>query len=159
MYEREKALEYAYRWWNGRNPLFYDFENLGGDCTNFVSQCLFYGGIAMDYSTLGWYYSSLYSRAPAWTGVEEFYNYSTNNNLSIGVKTKICTINNVEIGDVVQIMQNGETDFHHTLLITKIANSYPSLSNIMITGHSFDVLNKPILNFNFSKLRFLKILN
>ena len=36
-YERRRALEYARRWAYGRNPLFYNFTGIGGDCTNSVS--------------------------------------------------------------------------------------------------------------------------
>ena len=30
-YEREKSVAYAHRWAYGRNPAFYDFEELGGE--------------------------------------------------------------------------------------------------------------------------------
>ena len=39
-YDRLHALKYAQKWALERNPLFYDFADIGGDCTNFVSQCL-----------------------------------------------------------------------------------------------------------------------
>lgn len=56
-YDREKAAAYALRWALDRNPKFYDYENLGGDCTNFISQVLLNGGAPMDYKeTFGWYY-------------------------------------------------------------------------------------------------------
>ena len=42
-YDRRRAVEYALRWALSRNPEYYDFEDIGGDCTNFVSQCLFAG--------------------------------------------------------------------------------------------------------------------
>ena len=38
-YDRARAVRYAHRWAYGRNPRFYDYEELGGDCTNFASQC------------------------------------------------------------------------------------------------------------------------
>ena len=37
-------IEYARRWAFSTNPAYYNFENIGGDCTNFVSQCLYAGG-------------------------------------------------------------------------------------------------------------------
>ena len=49
-YRREPALRYAARWAMGRNPAYYDFTDLGGDCTNFVSQCLFAGGCRMNFT-------------------------------------------------------------------------------------------------------------
>ena len=70
-YERRRALEYARRWAYGRNPLFYNFTGIGGDCTNFISQCLLAGCCVMNCTpTFGWYYRSSSDRAPAWTGVQ-----------------------------------------------------------------------------------------
>jgi hypothetical protein len=46
-YSASKAIDYAKRWWNDKNPLFYAYIT-GGDCANFVSQCLHNGGYKMD---------------------------------------------------------------------------------------------------------------
>lgn len=45
MYDREKAVAYAHKWAYGRNPAYADFSAMGGDCTNFLSQCLHAGGL------------------------------------------------------------------------------------------------------------------
>ena len=42
-YNRRAAVAYARRWAFARNPKYYNFDKLGGDCTNFASQCI-YGG-------------------------------------------------------------------------------------------------------------------
>ena len=44
-YDREKAVAYSNRWVGRRNPVWEDFSRKGGNCQNFVSQCLFAGGI------------------------------------------------------------------------------------------------------------------
>ena len=44
-YNRELAVKYATDWAQDRNPNYKDYEKWGGDCTNFVSQCLHEGGI------------------------------------------------------------------------------------------------------------------
>lgn len=49
-YNREVAIAYAHRWWDSQNPEFYSY--LHGDCANFVSQALYYGGLEM---TDEWY--------------------------------------------------------------------------------------------------------
>ena len=36
-YNRTAAVNYARKWALGRNPAYYDFEEIGGDCTNFAS--------------------------------------------------------------------------------------------------------------------------
>lgn len=48
-YERERVLKYAKRWAYDRNPQFYNFDNVGGDCTSFVSQCILAGSNVMNY--------------------------------------------------------------------------------------------------------------
>ena len=40
-YDRNRAVEYAHKWAYGRNPAYYDFEYLGGDCTNFASEVIY----------------------------------------------------------------------------------------------------------------------
>ncbi|HOA54831.1 MAG TPA: amidase domain-containing protein, partial [Clostridiales bacterium] len=56
-YDRDKAVRYAHRWAYERNPAYYDFEKLGGDCTNFASQCIYAGSGIMNHTPVyGWYY-------------------------------------------------------------------------------------------------------
>ena len=45
-YNPSKAVEYAKKWAYSRNPKYYDYSNMGGDCANFVSQCLIAGGFS-----------------------------------------------------------------------------------------------------------------
>ena len=45
-YSPSKAVSYAKQWAYGRNPNYYDYDPLGGDCANFVSQCLIAGGFS-----------------------------------------------------------------------------------------------------------------
>ena len=35
-YNRQKTIEYAKKWAYGRNNKYYNFDNIGGDCTNFI---------------------------------------------------------------------------------------------------------------------------
>lgn len=61
-YNRLAAVRYARRHWNNPNPAFanMDAAGSGGDCANFVSQCMLAGGWPMDYraSTVAteWWY-------------------------------------------------------------------------------------------------------
>jgi len=45
-YNPSKAVAYAKKWAYGRNPNYKDYDPLGGDCANFVSQCLIAGGFS-----------------------------------------------------------------------------------------------------------------
>ena len=77
-YNRRAAVAYAHKWAYSRNPAFYDFSEIGGDCTNFASQCLYAGTGIMNFSPdFGWYYIDATDRAPAWTGVPFFWEFMT----------------------------------------------------------------------------------
>jgi len=153
VYDRKKAVEYAYKWWNKRNPEFYNFDKIGGDCTNFISQCLLGGGIEMYPTENGWHYFSLSNRSPAWSGVNEFYSFLITNKAEKGIKGRLCEEKELEIGDVVQ-MDLGRGVFHHNLLVTSIKNG-----KIFIACHSADAFDKSIDDYRFTRIRFLKILN
>ena len=75
-YDRERAYEYAKKWAFDRNPLFFDYTGIGGNCTNFVSQAIYAGGCVMNFTPVyGWYFLSDSRRTASWTGVEFFYNF------------------------------------------------------------------------------------
>ncbi len=153
IYNRKKAVDYAYKWWNKRNPAFYNFDKIGGDCTNFISQCLLYGGIDMQIKPIGWHYLSLSNRSPAWSGVNEFYSFLITNNAENGIKGRLCKKEEIEIGDVIQL-DLGRGVFHHNLLVTSVEDS-----NILIACHSADAFDKSLNDYRFTKIRYLKILN
>ena len=78
-YNRIVAVNYARKWAFGRNPAYYNFDGIGGDFTNFVSQCLYAGSGIMNFTPIfGWYYLSLSDRTASWTGVEYLYNFLVN---------------------------------------------------------------------------------
>lgn len=79
-YDRQKAYAYAKKWAFKRNPAYYNFDNVGGDCTSFVSQCIFAGIGVMNYiKDVGWYYRNGNDKSPSWSGVEFLYNFLINN--------------------------------------------------------------------------------
>lgn len=45
-YSAKNATTYAEKWWNGFNPDYKNNTSNGGDCANFVSQCLYAGGLS-----------------------------------------------------------------------------------------------------------------
>lgn len=46
-YSPSKVTAYTDRYWNSHNSAYPNFENMGGDCANFVSQALRAGGKSM----------------------------------------------------------------------------------------------------------------
>ena len=159
-YNRSAAVEYAHQWAFGRNPEFYDFSQIGGDCTNFASQCLYAGGGVMNFTPeFGWYYISPEDRAPAWAGVPYFWNFMTRSELSVGPWGMSTTHNFIRPGDFVQLRFTESGDvFAHTPVVVSVGFP-PSLNNILVAAHSNDVDNRPLDTYeNVEEMRFLHIL-
>ncbi len=158
-YQRENAVAYAKKWALSRNPLFYDFTGQGGNCTNFVSQCLFAGCGVMNYTpTFGWYFRSPTDRAPAWTGVNELYRFLLgvegfpSAEERVGPYATDARISRaVEIGDVIQLA-NEEGRFYHTLLICGFTEN-----DILVCAQSDDALDRPLSTYDYASLRILHI--
>lgn len=154
-YDRQQAVDYAHKWAFGRNPKYYDFELLNGDCTNFISQILYAGGAVMnDTPTFGWYYYNINNRAPAWTGVEYLYNFLVKNQ-SVGPVAIDTTISNMQQGDIIQLSFDGIV-FRHSLAVVEVGQ-IPSLSNILIATHSSDSDYRPLDTYYYHLIRFLHI--
>ena len=150
-YMRSCAQIYAQRWALGRNPLFLDFSELGGDCTNFISQCLYAGSCVMDYRDTGWYYRSPDDRAPAWTGVDFLYRYLTRREETPGPFAREVTAGDLELGDVIQL---GDADgrYYHSLLVTGFLPG-----QYLVCAHTDNSRNRPLLSYAFARARFLHI--
>lgn len=154
-YNRLQAIEYAKKWAMARNPNYYNFDTVGGDCTSFVSQCIYAGSKVMNYQKdTGWYYINGNNKSPSWSGVEYLYQFLTKNQ-GLGPQATEVSQNEIEIGDIAQLSFDGE-QFGHTLMIVKIENKF-TLQGIKIASHTLDSFNKPIAEYNFQKIRWLHI--
>jgi len=154
-YDRQKGVGYAQEWAYKRNPKYFDFENFGGDCTSFISQCIFAGAGVMNYtSVMGWFYNSSTSRSPSWSGVQFLYNFLTTNN-DVGPFASEVDISKLEIGDIIQLGDKDDKYFH-SLYITKI-NGAPSVDTIYVSTHSFDANLRALNTYFYSKARYLHI--
>jgi N-acetylmuramoyl-L-alanine amidase len=47
LYDRKAAAGYADLYWDNYNPEYADYSGSGGDCANFVSQCMIAGGLSL----------------------------------------------------------------------------------------------------------------
>ena len=156
-YDRFAAVMYAHQWAYGRNPKFYDYETIGGDCTNFASQCLFAGSGVMNFTpTFGWYYIDANQKSPSWTGVPYLYNFLTRRATSIGPVGEECALEDLRPGDLVQLSFHGE-EFQHTPVVVAVRQPV-SLDNILVAAHSYDADNRPVSSYEYQKIRYLHIL-
>ncbi|SDA30644.1 Putative amidase domain-containing protein [Ruminococcus sp. YE71] len=148
--DRSAEVAYARRWAFSHAPAFYDFEELGGDCTNFVSQCLYAGGAVMNLTRdTGWYYLSLRDRAAAWTGVGYFYRFIVGNK-GVGPFGHTVPPDEAEVGDVIQLSTNGI--FHHSLLVVDVRGGVP-----FVAAHSSAAFNRPLTTYRYGGIRCLRI--
>jgi len=151
-YDRDRALRYARRWAFERNPLFEDYAGIGGDCTNFVSQSIYAGGCVMNYTpTFGWYYISPTDRAPAWTGVQFFYNFLTANE-GEGPYGEEAGPEEVQLGDVIQLAREDGT-YYHSLMVTGFAGN-----DFLVAAHSVDAYDRPLSTYSYTTARYLHVI-
>lgn len=155
-YNRAAAVLYAKRWAYGRNPAFYDYENIGGDCTNFASQCVFAGSGVMNYTKdLGWYYINANNKAPAWTGVQYFYNFMTREEKSVGPVAREASISEMQPGDVIQLSFDGESWNHSPIVVGLLRRTPRRPSDVLVAAHSYDADNRPLNTYDYQAIRFL----
>jgi hypothetical protein len=158
-YNRQYAVEYARKWALSRNPIFPDFTGIGGNCTNFISQCLLAGSSVMDFTpTFGWYFRSLDDRSPSWSGVEQLYDFLTGNAdfSQLDAQGPFAIVANnrqqIEAGDVVQLAR-ASGDFYHTLIISEVTDN-----DILVCANSDNALDRPLSSYNFASARILHIM-
>jgi len=144
-YDRQAAYGYAYRWWDSRNPHYNDYSNSGGDCANFVSQCLIAGGLSLwqGYDGNG---GGVYSDS---NGTIPFCDYLHQHLVKYqDVKFAYVTSQNfsvpdwLDIGDVI-IFGNASGDHwqHATIVV------YRNGDEVGVAGHTTDCWNRSISTF------------
>ena len=151
-YNRSAAVRYAETWAMKRNPRYTDFDGMGGDCTNFASQCIFAGCRVMNYTpTYGWFYVNQNDRSASWSGVEFLYRFLTGNR-SAGPYAEETGREALRPGDLVQL---GTPDgrFYHTPFILSADGG-----QLLVAAHTFDVLYRPLSGYSYASLRCLHIL-
>jgi len=157
LYDRIAAVAYAHEWAYRRNPRFYDFQNIGGDCTNFNSQCIYAGCGIMNYTkATGWFFISLNNRAPAWTGVPFLYNFLTKNK-GAGPYGQELPLEQAMIADVVQLSPDGYR-FSHSLFIIEVGDP-PAPENILIATHTLDSDYRQLSTYTYAKRRLIHIID
>lgn len=156
-YDRGAAVRYAHAWAYCRNPRYYNYDDIGGDCTNFASQCLYAGTGVMNFTPIyGWYYLNPNDKAPAWTGVPYFRNFLVRSKPSPGPFAREVPLEEIEVGDFLQLRLNKDR-FEHTPIVVE-AGSPPTPDNVLVAAHSDDADFRPLSSYPYQALRCLHIL-
>lgn len=160
-YNVDSAVSYALYWSDpshNRNSAWGNYDGIGGDCTNFVSQCLNNGGIPFD--TVGnpsynqrWFWTSS-DRTPTWTGVIPFWDYAINDT-GVGLVANSTTRTGIYTGDVVQFY-NSADGWHHSLFVNN-AYTYNNYRFIFICCHTSDQQDFNIDNYVGETMRYMHI--
>lgn len=149
-YDIQKAIDYSYKWAKKRNPKYYNFEAVGGNCTNFISQCLIAGGCTMNTKKeTGWYYHSKNNRSPSWTSASYFYQFITTNK-GKGPYGHVINMSEVKVGDILQFSFNWGS-YTHTVLVVKTE------PEILVNQNSNDYIERPLSDVGYKLIRALRI--
>lgn len=132
-YDAGRAVAYAERWWNGRNPAYRRFPV---DCTNFVSQCLQAGGWPMARTgrrDRGWWYEGDGGSADRWS-----FSWAVAHSLrwylaAAEGATEAQAATDLRPGDVICYDFIGDGRWEHTTIVTAIRDGEP-----LVNAHTYD---------------------
>jgi hypothetical protein len=154
-YNSNKAVEYANKMINNKktwNIYFPSYRGYGGDCTNFVSQCILAGLVGSSsprdlYKKSGnfhadlsgcnycWYFKRPRKLSYAWKGAHELYTYAIENRPEYkGLHFQFITkdsprtslsFRKIRKGDIIFADWEGDSEIDHTMIVTnKTRNWY-----------------------------------
>jgi hypothetical protein len=147
----------------GLHPDWNYYGGVGGDCTNFVSQALYFGGWitapGLWNTSFGWwaYSKSQCKSSPcqsySWTAADYFYDFVKNNSARA---YSASTFGELEPGDIIQVNYppiSGQPDYkmEHSMIVThknpKSTFGIAGYYELMVAYHSKDTLDKPFTDF------------
>lgn len=167
-YSREYAVKYALEYGLKPNPSYKYFKvqgDGGGDCSNFISQCLRAGGAPMDYNgPWSWWYSTSTGKSDehrwsvTWAVAHSLY-WCLKSRHRLGLKGLIAVevpeLNMLELGDIIQY-ENASEKIYHSAIITSFKER-KDIREPLITQHSYDAVNTAFLKPKATKMHFMKI--
>lgn len=170
-YNPSLAIAYAQKYAFTYNPKYPDYSDVepGGDCANFISQCIHAGGLPMTGSnandvTNSWFCYSDYIWAindisRTWRGAYYFYIYWSLHARSSQVFLNDALLNPIlkkellafaSPGDVINLIHSNNT-VYHTLLIMEVTNE-----DIFCAAHTNNTDGTPLTKYNPDKFKIYK---
>ena len=118
-YDRAAAYDYLMAYCDERNPAWYAYDEVGGNCMNFGSQVLLAGGIPEDEKgDEEWYWDGQNDLDLSWINVGRFYDYCRKNEGFGLVADTEAGYYTGEVGDVLIVGFAG--DHRHTTVISHV---------------------------------------
>lgn len=137
----DRQLEYAFAHWKDYNTAQYgDFNPVGGDCMNFVSQTLIARGWSM---TSGWHntgggdYSSPFIYAPA------FDDWMAASPETGAVRLGMDDIDRIKVGDIVMLDWENNGFANHTQIVS-LVEVVDGKTEIYMVGHNLDTIYRDL---------------
>ncbi len=147
LYNRLVAVRYASQWALSRNPEYpnYSGHGGGGDCTNFISQCLFAGGWQMipgnkRADSVWWCRNG--ENSNSWSSAHWFYDF-----LDDSPRASACEKDDLALGDIVMMQAPAFSNPDHAMMVTHItglSTSQGEETQISLSYHSTDTLHNPL---------------
>lgn len=157
-YNRKRAIAYAKKWYKKRNK---NYKNLSADCTNFVSQCVYNGGMPEKvyptsqidvYKTEKYWYSQHVKRvlngwttykaisvSSSWINVSDFAAYWSKRKPVRSFKNVKSAISYARPGDIIQFKRKGGKRYYHSMIAVEKSNK--TLYN---AGHTYSYKKRNI---------------
>jgi hypothetical protein len=166
-YNNDRAVRYALTYALKPNPEFRFFpghDDGGGDCTNFMSQCIKAGGAPMAFGSSPWWYrmNGLSQKddrwAVSWAVAHSLYwtlKTRSKSRLS-GLKAReVQDMQQLELGDIIQY-EDKNGIIYHSAMVTAFAND-KGMRVPLITQHSKNAINISYYKEKAKKMHFMKI--
>ena len=168
-YSRNDAVRYAKTYAINPNPAYRYFsvhEVGGGDCSNFISQCLYAGGAKMDFSSnWPWWYKrgnlNNYNGdtwSMSWTVAHSLYwTLKSRGALPLsGIKaTEVSDVSMLDLGDLIQYEEEIGRIIHSAIITA--FTYYGGVKTPLVSHHTSNSLNAPYLKPWAKKMHFMKI--
>lgn len=144
-YASRDAVQYARRWALSRNRAYNDFTKGGGDCMNFVSQCLYAGGLSFKNNGFEWH-GLRGGSSFSWRGVDSFLKLLKNYQQFGSPRLEFSceeTPESLKAGDLVFTVAEGvpgdiERNPSHVVILSR---DYADRGQLVVCGHTVDQLD------------------
>lgn len=156
-YDRDAAYDYLMAYCDKRNPAWYAYDDVGGNCMNFGSQVLLAGGIPEDErGDEAWYWDGQNDLDLSWINVGRFYDYCRDNEGFGLVADTEAGYYTGEVGDVLIVGFAG--DHRHTTVISDIVrDAEGNTVDYLITCNTTNYRDFPAAAYYYTFHRLVKI--